>query len=77
MNEGEGESGSETGGETSSSNLDARRCYSMGSYEYVVGETNLRVPLIHLRDLQDLKFVKKTSNGLRIIRLMKILKGKR
>uniref|UniRef100_A0A251U113 RING-type E3 ubiquitin transferase n=1 Tax=Helianthus annuus TaxID=4232 RepID=A0A251U113_HELAN len=40
------------------SNLDARRCYSMGSYEYVVGETNLRVPLIHLRDLQDAKFVK-------------------
>ncbi|MFS7970640.1 putative transcription factor C2H2 family [Helianthus anomalus] len=56
LNEGEGES--ETGGETSSSNLDARRCYSMGSYEYVVGETNLRVPLIHLRDLQDAKFVK-------------------
>ncbi|KAK1432804.1 hypothetical protein QVD17_09705 [Tagetes erecta] len=52
----EGES--ENGGETSSSNLDARRCYSMGSYEYVVGDTNLRVPLIHLRDLQDAKFEK-------------------
>lgn len=49
---------SETGGETSSSNLDARRCYSMGSYEYVVGDTNLRVPLSHQRDLQDTKFVK-------------------
>ncbi|KAK9067276.1 hypothetical protein SSX86_014602 [Deinandra increscens subsp. villosa] len=48
----------ETGGETSSSNLDARRCYSMGSYEYVVRDTNLRVPLIHLRDLQDAEFVK-------------------
>ncbi|KAL8199456.1 hypothetical protein R6Q57_013024 [Mikania cordata] len=51
----EGES--ETGGETSSSNLDARRCYSMGSYEYVVGDTYLQVPLSHQRDLQDAKFV--------------------
>ncbi|KAD6796035.1 hypothetical protein E3N88_06931 [Mikania micrantha] len=53
LNEGE----SETGGETSSSNLDARRCYSMGSYEYVVGNTHLQVPLSHQRDLQDVKFV--------------------
>ncbi|XP_022884081.1 RING-H2 finger protein ATL46-like [Olea europaea var. sylvestris] len=30
-------------GETSSSKLDARRCYSMGSYQYVVGDANLRV----------------------------------
>ncbi|KAI3729033.1 hypothetical protein L6452_17679 [Arctium lappa] len=30
-------------GETSSSNLDARRCYSMGSYEYVVGNSELQV----------------------------------
>lgn len=52
----EGES--ENGGETSGSNLDARRCYSMGSYEYVVGDTNLRVPLSQQRDLQDAKFVK-------------------
>ncbi|XP_058112218.1 RING-H2 finger protein ATL46-like [Magnolia sinica] len=34
-NEGEGES--------SSSNLDARRCYSMGSFQYVVGDSNLQV----------------------------------
>lgn len=32
-------------GESSSSNLDARRCYSMGSYQYVVGDANLRVAL--------------------------------
>ncbi|KAL5080087.1 hypothetical protein RYX36_008508 [Vicia faba] len=32
-------------GETSSSKLDARRCYSMGSYQYVVGNSELRVTL--------------------------------
>ncbi|KAK8955032.1 RING-H2 finger protein ATL46 [Platanthera zijinensis] len=32
-------------GETSSSNLDARRCFSMGSYHYVVPEANLQVAL--------------------------------
>ncbi|KZV55879.1 hypothetical protein F511_15729 [Dorcoceras hygrometricum] len=31
------------GGETSSSNLDARRCYSMGSYQYLLGDGNLTV----------------------------------
>lgn len=30
-------------GETSSSNLDDRRCFSMGSYEYVVKDANLMV----------------------------------
>ncbi|KAJ0846200.1 putative transcription factor C2H2 family [Helianthus annuus] len=60
----EGES--ETGGETSSSNLDARRCYSMGSYEYVVGDTYLRVPLRSRRDLQDAKFVKNVERNERI-----------
>lgn len=34
-------------GETSSSNLDARRCFSMGSYQYVVGNSELRVALNH------------------------------
>ena len=34
-------------GETSSSNLDARRCFSMGSYQYVVGNSDLRVALNH------------------------------
>ncbi|XP_042470682.1 RING-H2 finger protein ATL46-like [Zingiber officinale] len=32
-------------GETSSSNLDGRRCFSMGSYQYVVADANLRVDL--------------------------------
>ncbi|KAJ1702370.1 hypothetical protein LUZ63_002149 [Rhynchospora breviuscula] len=32
-------------GESSSSNLDARRCYSMGSYQYVLGDANLKVSL--------------------------------
>ncbi|KAM7251085.1 hypothetical protein ACFE04_022968 [Oxalis oulophora] len=30
-------------GETSSSNLNARRCYSMGSYQYVVADSELQV----------------------------------
>lgn len=30
-------------GETSNSNLDARRCYSMGSFQYVVGDSELQV----------------------------------
>lgn len=34
-------------GEISSSNLDARRCYSMGTYQYVVGDSDLRVKLSH------------------------------
>lgn len=32
-------------GETSSSNLDARRCYSMGSYQYVVADLEVQVAL--------------------------------
>ncbi|VFQ91904.1 unnamed protein product [Cuscuta campestris] len=39
-------------GETSSSNLDARRCYSMGSYQYVVGNANLRVALTGQRNVK-------------------------
>ncbi|KAK8653321.1 hypothetical protein V6N13_127328 [Hibiscus sabdariffa] len=35
----------EAGGETSSSNLDARRCFSMGSYQYVLANSDLRVTL--------------------------------
>ncbi|XP_077217466.1 RING-H2 finger protein ATL46-like [Tasmannia lanceolata] len=38
------------GGETSSSNLDARRCFSMGSYQYVVGDSNLQVAFCQDRD---------------------------
>lgn len=40
-------------GETSSSNLDARRCYSMGSYQYVVGDLELRVALNHNKGHHD------------------------
>ncbi|PIN24947.1 hypothetical protein CDL12_02335 [Handroanthus impetiginosus] len=32
-------------GETSNSNLDARRCYSMGSFQYVVADLDLQVAL--------------------------------
>ncbi|KAK7266146.1 hypothetical protein RIF29_18786 [Crotalaria pallida] len=51
------EEGEESGGvgETSSSNLDARRCYSMGSYQYVVGDSELRVSLNHDRRCRDSK----------------------
>lgn len=34
-------------GETSNSNLGARRCYSMGSYQYVVANTELQVSALH------------------------------
>ncbi|KAI8003748.1 RING-H2 finger protein ATL46 [Camellia lanceoleosa] len=44
-------------GETSSCNLDARICYSMGSYQYVVGGTNVKVALSHDRNGDDMKIV--------------------
>jgi len=49
------------GGETSSNNLDARRCFSMGSYQYVLGKSDLRVTLSHHRQ-GDVQFVKGTEN---------------
>lgn len=49
----------DAGGETSSSNLDARRCYSMGSYQYVVADTSLEVALNNVRDGNDAKLVKR------------------
>ncbi|CAJ1931492.1 unnamed protein product [Sphenostylis stenocarpa] len=42
-NNGDGVERSE--GESSSGNLDVRRCYSMGSFQYVVGDSDLRVAL--------------------------------
>ncbi|XP_022727002.1 RING-H2 finger protein ATL47-like [Durio zibethinus] len=42
---GEGEGVLRGEGETSSSNLDARRCYSMGSHQYVVADSDLQVAL--------------------------------
>ncbi|KAK4347759.1 hypothetical protein RND71_034098 [Anisodus tanguticus] len=50
--EGEGE------GETSSSNLDARRCYSLGSYQYVVGDFNLMVDLSSEQNAYNVKLAK-------------------
>lgn len=43
-------------GETSSSNFDGRRCYSMGSYQYIVGENQLRIPLTQDRFAQQKHF---------------------
>ncbi|KAK6252567.1 hypothetical protein QUC31_014287 [Theobroma cacao] len=43
--EGEGEGVLRGEGETSRSNLGARRCYSMGSYQYVVADSDLQVAL--------------------------------
>ncbi|KAG2325223.1 hypothetical protein Bca4012_039712 [Brassica carinata] len=43
------------GGETSSSNLDARRCFSMGSYQYVLGNSELKVPFCKDRQQRVLK----------------------
>lgn len=57
LNEGEGE----LEGESSDSKLDTRRCYSMGSYQYVVGGANLRIPLSLDRTHSDAKLVKGTE----------------
>ncbi|KAJ8749852.1 hypothetical protein K2173_013767 [Erythroxylum novogranatense] len=51
LNDGTGEAG----GETSSSNLDARRCFSMGSFQYVVGNSELRVAFSNDRRVRDVK----------------------
>ncbi|XP_057437287.1 RING-H2 finger protein ATL46-like [Lotus japonicus] len=50
------------GGETSSSNLDARRCYSMGSYQYVLGKSDLRITLNNDRKSCDAKLKKESEN---------------
>ena len=47
------DAGDNAGGETSSSNLDARRCFSMGSYQYVLGNSELRIPLNCERKLSE------------------------
>ncbi|WCJ21682.1 RING/U-box superfamily protein [Euphorbia peplus] len=43
--------------ETSSSNLDARRCFSMGSYQYVVADSDLQV-----------SFVPNSNNNIKIVK---------
>ncbi|CAH9083444.1 unnamed protein product [Cuscuta europaea] len=53
-------------GETSSSNLDARRCYSMGSYQYVVGDTNLRVALTSQRNVKSRRDVERDGRRIGI-----------
>ncbi|KAK9277970.1 hypothetical protein L1049_027527 [Liquidambar formosana] len=63
---GGGESGEGGQGETSSSNLDARRCYSMGSFQYVVGDSYLQVALSSdtIGGASDVKLVKvKSQHG--------------
>ncbi|XP_061369731.1 RING-H2 finger protein ATL46-like [Gastrolobium bilobum] len=50
-------------GETSSSNLDARRCYSLGSYQYVVGNSDLRVTLNHDHKDHNTRLTKETEHG--------------
>lgn len=45
-NNGEGSSSSSHGGNTESNNVDARRCFSMGSFAYVMDEnSSLQVPI--------------------------------
>ncbi|KAK4844199.1 hypothetical protein QYF36_017642 [Acer negundo] len=53
--------------EISSCNLDARRCYSMGTFQYVVGDSDLQVTLSHARGCRDgvsndPKLIKKNSS---------------
>ncbi|KAJ1432715.1 Zinc finger, RING-type [Sesbania bispinosa] len=50
------------GGETSSSNLDARRCYSMGSYQYVLGNSDLQIALNHDLQIRDAKLMEGNEN---------------
>ncbi|XP_054787315.1 RING-H2 finger protein ATL46-like [Prosopis cineraria] len=52
------EAGETGGGETSSSNLDARRCYSMGSYQYVLGNSDLRIALNEERQGREARLTK-------------------
>ncbi|CAN4090692.1 unnamed protein product [Withania somnifera] len=51
--------GAEEGeGESSSSNVDARRCYSLGSYQYVVSDFNLMVDLSSEQNTCNVKLAK-------------------
>ncbi|XP_024185773.1 LOW QUALITY PROTEIN: RING-H2 finger protein ATL46-like [Rosa chinensis] len=57
------EVGETAGGETSSSTLDARRCYSMGSYQYVLDNSELRVALSKDQQGRNIKLTKEEHNG--------------
>jgi hypothetical protein len=58
------EAGEAGGGETSSSNLDARRCYSMGSYEYVLANSDLRIALCHDQQGRDITLSNEREHNL-------------
>lgn len=58
-----GELGDSGVGETSSSRLDARRCFSMGSYQYVLGDSVLRVALGNDQQGREVKPTKGPENG--------------
>ncbi|KAJ6959865.1 RING-H2 finger protein ATL46 [Populus alba x Populus x berolinensis] len=60
-----GEAG-DAGGETSSSNLDARRCFSMGSYQYVLDDTDLRVALGNERRSHDITHARGTEQDVNL-----------
>ncbi|GAV72574.1 zf-RING_2 domain-containing protein [Cephalotus follicularis] len=53
----------ESGGETSSSNLDARRCFSMGSYQYVLDNSDLRVAFGNDCGNRDIKIAKRIKDN--------------
>lgn len=48
-------------GEISSCNLDARRCFSMGSFQYVVGDSELQIALPNVKILKAISEGKKIS----------------
>ncbi|XP_038890514.1 RING-H2 finger protein ATL46 isoform X2 [Benincasa hispida] len=64
-------------GETSSSNLDARRCYSMGSYQYVVIDADLRIALSKARREGDNKQPSKETESNSISPIQADLDGKK
>ncbi|KAA0037501.1 hypothetical protein IC582_020813 [Cucumis melo] len=64
-------------GETSSSNLDARRCYSMGSYQYVVIDADLRIALSKARGEGDNKQPSKEAESNSISPVQADLDGKK
>ncbi|KAM1058698.1 hypothetical protein ACFX2B_023308 [Malus domestica] len=57
------EVGETGGGESSSSRLDARRCFSMGSYQYVLNDSDLRVPLSNDQQGRNVKTTRGIENN--------------
>ncbi|KAK4350455.1 hypothetical protein RND71_029768 [Anisodus tanguticus] len=52
LNEGNENHEDKSQGEINSYNLDARRCFSMGSFQYVVGDTDLQIALPNVKILK-------------------------